>query len=79
MGEYNTIRGQYNAVQRKTQGSLAVRDVALLVEGKDVIDTENLTTLFVVVSKSQLTNWNSQYETLTDYVVRGHCAWTKLG
>ena len=49
---------------------MQVRDLASLVERDDVIATENLTTLFVVVPKSSKADWSGGYERLSDYVVR---------
>jgi hypothetical protein len=35
-----------------------------------VLDSENLTTLFVVVSKFGVKDWETTYEKLCDFVVR---------
>lgn len=69
MGEYNQLKGQLAALNRKRTGTLVVRDLASLVEPDDVIATENLTTLFVVVPKMGVTSWLADYERLSDYVV----------
>jgi hypothetical protein len=36
-----------------------------------VVDSENLTTLFVVVSKYAVKDWETTYETLCEFVVSG--------
>jgi hypothetical protein len=58
-----------SALARKAGGSLAVRDIATLVKPQDVVDSENLMTLFVVVSKFGLKEWESSYEKLSNFVV----------
>ncbi|KAL9331171.1 hypothetical protein ACSQ67_000781 [Phaseolus vulgaris] len=69
VSEYNNIRSQLNAINRKQTGSLAVRDLSNLVKPEDIITSENLTTLLAIVSKYSQKDWLSSYETLTDYVV----------
>ena len=70
MGEYNQLKGQLTALARKAGGSLAVRDLGSILKQGDVVDTENLTTLFVVVPAHTKGEWLSSYETLSDFVVR---------
>jgi V-type H+-transporting ATPase subunit C len=70
MSEYNQLKGQMSAINRKQTGSLAVRDLGSLVKPQDAVETENLTTLFVVVPRAQQKEWLSTYETLTEFVVR---------
>ncbi|ONK59315.1 uncharacterized protein A4U43_C08F5180 [Asparagus officinalis] len=67
--EYNTVRGQLNAINRKQTGSLAVRDLSDLVKSEDIITSEHLVTLLAVVPKYSQKDWLSSYETLTTYVV----------
>lgn len=69
VSEYNALKTQLNALARKTTGSLAVRDIQALVKPSHVTESENLTTLFVVVPKFSLKEWETSYETLTMYVV----------
>ncbi|TKY46269.1 V-type proton ATPase subunit C [Spatholobus suberectus] len=69
VSEYNNIRSQLNAINRKQSGSLAVRDLSNLVKPEDIITSEHLTTLLVIVSKYSQKDWLSSYETLTNYVV----------
>lgn len=70
MSEYNQLKGQVTAAARKQTGSLAVRDLTGLISEEDAVDTENLITLFTVVSKHDKGEWLSTYETLSDFVVR---------
>eukprot|EP00878_Enallax_costatus_P006736 GHUV01007062.1.p1 GENE.GHUV01007062.1~~GHUV01007062.1.p1 ORF type:complete len:354 (+),score=90.62 GHUV01007062.1:158-1219(+) len=69
VSEYNTVKGQMNAAMRKAGGSLAVRDISAVVKPNQVIDSENLCTLFVVVSKYGVKEWETCYEKLCEFVV----------
>ncbi|KAL0415593.1 UNVERIFIED_CONTAM: V-type proton ATPase subunit C [Sesamum latifolium] len=68
--EYNNVRSQLNAINRKQAGSLAVRDLSNLVKPEDIISSEHLTTLLAIVPKYSQKDWLSSYETLTTYVIR---------
>ncbi|KAA3464194.1 V-type proton ATPase subunit C [Gossypium australe] len=70
VAEYNNVRGQLNAINRKQSGSLAVRDLSNLVKPEDIITSEHLVTLLAVVPKYSQKDWLSSYETLTTYVVK---------
>lgn len=70
MSEYNSLKGQLGQINRKQGGSLAVRDIAGLVKESDVVNTEYLTTQFVVLSKFEKGSFEREYESLTEYVVR---------
>jgi V-ATPase subunit C len=72
MSEYNQLKGQITAINRKQMGSLAVRDLGGLLRDQDFVDTENLITVLVVVPRSLQREYLSTYETLTEFVVR-HC------
>jgi hypothetical protein len=67
--EYGQLRSALQAAARKQQGSLAVRDLSPLVPRGQVVETENLTTLLVVVSKAARGEWLTQYESLAEFVV----------
>ena len=69
MSEYSQLKGQVTAAARKQTGSLAVRDLTGLVKPGDAVNTENLITLFTVVSKSDKPEWQKCYENLSDFVV----------
>lgn len=69
VSEYNTLKSQLNAASRKQTGSLSVRDISGLIKPQHLVDSENLTTLFVVVSKFAKQEWDAQYEKLTNFVV----------
>lgn len=69
VAEYNNVRSQLSAINRKQSGSLAVRDLSNLVTPDDVVESEHLVTLLAVVAKYSQKDWLSSYETLTEYVV----------
>ncbi|RVW52624.1 V-type proton ATPase subunit C [Vitis vinifera] len=69
VAEYNNVRSQLNAINRKQTGSLAVRDLSNLVKPEDIITSEHLVTLLAVVPKYSQKDWLSSYETLATYVV----------
>ena len=73
VSEFNQQKSQLTQIARKQTGSLAVRDLSKLVSEGDVVNTENLTTLFVVVPRHVKKEWLSTYETLTEYVVSSSC------
>ncbi|GFR43163.1 hypothetical protein Agub_g4212 [Astrephomene gubernaculifera] len=67
--EYNNLKSQLSQVTRKAQGSLAIRDINQLVKPQQVIDTEHMTTMFVIVSKFSVKDWEDSYETLCKFIV----------
>nr|DAD38788.1 TPA_asm: hypothetical protein HUJ06_013110 [Nelumbo nucifera] len=69
VAEYNNVRSQLNAINRKQGGSLAVRDLSNLAKPEDIITTEHLVTLLAIVPKYSQKDWLSSYEKLTNYVV----------
>ncbi|XP_076891141.1 V-type proton ATPase subunit C-like [Bidens hawaiensis] len=69
IAEYNNVRSQLNAINRKQTGSLAVRDLSNIVNPNDIVTSEHLVTLIAVVPKYSQKDWLSCYETLTTYVV----------
>lgn len=69
LGEFNTVKSQISAALRKAGGSLAVRDISGVVKPGQLVDSENLTTLFVVVGKYSVKDWEACYEKLADFVV----------
>ncbi|KAB5520881.1 hypothetical protein DKX38_025200 [Salix brachista] len=69
VAEYNNVRSQLNANNRKQSGSLAVRDLSDLVKAEDIVISEHLITLLAIVPKYSQNEWLANYETLTNYVV----------
>ncbi|CAK9877154.1 unnamed protein product [Sphagnum jensenii] len=69
VAEYSNVKTQLSSILRKQNGSMAVRDLSDLVKADDVVNTEHLVTLLVVVSKYSQKDWLSHYETLSSFVV----------
>ena len=67
--DYNGLKGQLTQLSRRAQGSLLVRDLAQIVTQEHVVESENLTTLIVVVNKYSQQEWIDCYETLSQFVV----------
>lgn len=67
---YNNLKGNLQAMERKSTGSLLTRNLAELVKKEDfVLDSEYLSTILVVVPNAATRDWMNQYEQLTDMVV----------
>jgi len=68
---YNTAKGQLQQLERKKHGNLTVCSLADIVHKDDMVDanSEFLTTLLVVVPKTQVKDWLAKYERLTPMVV----------
>jgi len=64
--DYNDVRQQYSAIERKETGTLLVKSLNPFVKEKDIIETEHLTTLLIVVPKSKEQEFVSTYEILED-------------
>ncbi|KAL6848833.1 hypothetical protein ACP4OV_021416 [Aristida adscensionis] len=67
--EYNNVRSQLSAINRKQSGSLAVRDLSNLVKPEDMVTSEHLVTLLAIVPKYSQKDWLSSYESLDTFVV----------
>ncbi|KAB0803211.1 hypothetical protein PPYR_00181 [Photinus pyralis] len=67
---YNNLKGNLQSLEKKQTGSLLTRNLADLVKKEHfILDSEYLTTLLVIVPKSQFHEWQTLYEKLTDMVV----------
>ncbi|CAM6127269.1 unnamed protein product [Calypogeia fissa] len=69
VAEYNNVKGQLTAINRKQAGSVAVRDLSNIVQPDDIVSSDHLTTLFVVVGKYSQKDWLASYESLSTFVV----------
>jgi len=66
---YNTLKAKLAQLEQSQSGSMMTRDLTKdLVEFKPV-ESEYLTTLYVVVPKGEQKNWFKTYETITQFVV----------
>ncbi|XP_056336370.1 V-type proton ATPase subunit C 1-B [Danio aesculapii] len=67
---YNSLKGSLQSLERKNVGSLLTRSLADIVKKEDfVLDSEYLTTLLVIVPKTNYPEWQKTYETLSEMVV----------
>lgn len=69
VSKYTTAERAMAADARKETGTLATRSLADVVKPSDVVDTEYLTTVFVVVPKHAYKDFGAQYETLSEFVL----------
>uniref|UniRef100_A0A672MUB3 V-type proton ATPase subunit C n=1 Tax=Sinocyclocheilus grahami TaxID=75366 RepID=A0A672MUB3_SINGR len=67
---YNNLKGNLQNLERKNAGSLLTRSLADIVKKDDfVLDSEYLITMLVVVPKTNYSDWQRTYETLSEMVV----------
>lgn len=66
---YATLARTLAAEARKDAGSLATRSLNEIVKAEDIVETDYLTTLFVVVPKHMTKEWLGSYETMVDFVL----------
>lgn len=70
MQAYSKVKGNLQAIERRSHGSLLIRSVADLVKATQFVQgSEYLVTLLVVVPKFMYREWQSSYEKLSEYVV----------
>ncbi|XP_065654017.1 V-type proton ATPase subunit C isoform X2 [Hydra vulgaris] len=67
---YNAIKASLQNLERKSTGSLLVRNLSSVVEKEHfILNSEYLQTLLVVVPKSSTAEWETVYEKITDMIV----------
>nr|XP_050866623.1 V-type proton ATPase subunit C isoform X2 [Vespula vulgaris] len=67
---YNNLKGSLQNLEKKQTGSLLTRNLADLVKKEHfILDSEYLSTLLVIVPKSNFHEWYSGYEKLTKMIV----------
>uniref|UniRef100_A0A3P9A5C8 V-type proton ATPase subunit C n=1 Tax=Esox lucius TaxID=8010 RepID=A0A3P9A5C8_ESOLU len=66
---YNHIKSSLKGFEVKTEGCLQTRMLTDIVKREDLVDSEYLTTLLVVVSKASYAQWENTYESLSEFVV----------
>lgn len=67
--EVNNVKGSLQVYERKTQGNLMVRGLADIIKEEDVMETDYMTTVYVVVPKNSMKDFESSYEKMAQYVV----------
>jgi len=67
--EMNAVKGSLQAGERKVQGNLMVRGLADIVQESHVQESEYMTTMYVVVPKTNMKDFEGYYEKMAQYVV----------
>lgn len=67
--ELNGLKASLSAFERRVQGNLTIRGLGDIVQEDDILDSEYMTTLMVVIAKSSMKEFLLAYERMADYVV----------
>ncbi|XP_075879421.1 V-type proton ATPase subunit C 1-B-like isoform X2 [Nelusetta ayraudi] len=66
---YNSVKSSLQSLQYKQHGTLQTRRLGEIVRKEDLVDSEYLTTLLVLVARASYQQWERSYESLTELVV----------
>ncbi|XP_053290743.1 V-type proton ATPase subunit C 1-B [Pleuronectes platessa] len=66
---YNSVKTSLQSLERKLEGSLQTRSLNDIVRREDLVVSEYLTTLLVVVPRGSYLQWERTYESLSQFVV----------
>uniref|UniRef100_A0A665V0A9 V-type proton ATPase subunit C n=1 Tax=Echeneis naucrates TaxID=173247 RepID=A0A665V0A9_ECHNA len=66
---YNSVKAGMQSLENKLDGSLETRSLNDIVRKEDLVVSEYLTTLLVVVTRGSYLQWEQSYESLTEFVV----------
>ncbi|XP_071403142.1 V-type proton ATPase subunit C 1-B-like [Centroberyx affinis] len=66
---YNSVKASLQGLERKAEGSLQTRCLNDIVRREDLVNSEYLTTLLVVVGRGSYAQWERTYESLSEFVV----------
>ncbi|CAN8063917.1 unnamed protein product [Agarophyton chilense] len=69
LNDYTTTRQALTAIERRSQGNLMTRALSTIVEANHVVETEHLTTVFVVFPSYNENEFLTRYEELAEFVV----------
>ena len=67
--EMNALKGSLQGIERKTQGNLMVRGLADIIDANDVVESEYMTTMVVVVPKGSMKEFEGTFYKMAAYVV----------
>jgi len=67
--QYNTLKARKTQIEQSQNGSLLTRDLNKDLTGFQAIESEYLTTLYVVMNRNDVKVWKTSYETITELVV----------
>uniref|UniRef100_A0A3B3ZSS8 V-type proton ATPase subunit C n=1 Tax=Periophthalmus magnuspinnatus TaxID=409849 RepID=A0A3B3ZSS8_9GOBI len=66
---YNSLKSSLQNLELKHQGTLQTRSLNDIIRKEDLVVSEYLTTLLVIVNKGSYEQWERTYESLSDFVV----------
>ncbi|XP_062253647.1 V-type proton ATPase subunit C 1-B [Platichthys flesus] len=66
---YSSVKTSLQSLERKLEGSLHTRSLNDIVRREDLVVSEYLTTLLVVVPRGSYLQWERTYESLSQFVV----------
>nr|XP_043903968.1 V-type proton ATPase subunit C 1-B [Solea senegalensis] len=66
---YNNVKASLQSLEYELDGNLQTRSLNGIVRKEDLVFSEYLTTLLVVVSRGNYLKWERTYESLSDFVV----------
>jgi V-type H+-transporting ATPase subunit C len=67
--EFNNMHSLIQQRKKLESGNLTVRDLTNLITQDEILDSEYLTTLIVVVPKNEWKNWEAKYEHFCSFIV----------
>ncbi|XP_046873050.1 V-type proton ATPase subunit C 1-B [Hypomesus transpacificus] len=68
-GAYCNVKASLDCLERKAEGGLQIRTLTDILRREDLVDSEYLTTLLVVVTRGNYVQWERTYESLSEFVV----------
>ncbi|XP_070835684.1 V-type proton ATPase subunit C 1-B-like [Chaetodon trifascialis] len=66
---YNSVKTSLQSLEHKLHGTLQTRSLNDIVRKEDLVVSEYLTTLLVIVTRGSYLQWERTYETLSQFVV----------
>ncbi|KAK2826396.1 hypothetical protein Q5P01_020610 [Channa striata] len=66
---YNSAKSSLQILEHKLDGNLQTRSLNNIVKKEDLVMSEYLTTLLVVVTQASFLQWEGTYESLSEFVV----------
>ncbi|XP_062325425.1 V-type proton ATPase subunit C 1-B isoform X2 [Osmerus eperlanus] len=68
-GAYCNVKASLDCLERKAEGGLQIRTLTDILRREDLVDSQYLTTLLVVVTRGNYVQWERTYESLSEFVV----------
>ncbi|XP_041828097.1 V-type proton ATPase subunit C 1-A isoform X2 [Melanotaenia boesemani] len=66
---FNSVKANLQNLEHKLEGNLQTRSLSGIIRKEDLVVSEYLTTLLVVVSRRSYLQWERSYESLSEFVV----------